>query len=37
MYWWVLLWLVLGAAACIGVLYLVYMELFPEAEKEKPE
>lgn len=34
MYWWVTLWLVLGAASCIGVIYLVYVELFPETGKE---
>ena len=28
MYWWVVLWFLLGAAACIGTLYLVYQELF---------
>jgi hypothetical protein len=36
MYWWVILWFILGAAACIGVVYLVYVELYPE-EKEKEE
>jgi hypothetical protein len=30
MYWWAVMWLLLGIVACIGSLYLVYLELHQE-------
>ena len=37
MYWWIIIWFLLGAAACIGTLYLVYLELYPEKTGETLE
>jgi len=34
MYWWIVLWLLLGIVAYIGVLNLVYKELYGEQSAE---
>jgi len=33
MYWWVVVWLLLGIVACIGVLNLVYQELYAKGSE----